>query len=330
MRRSGHEPRAGELRSFLSPAVSRLLAAHDLDPAAIEGTGRHGRITRRDVYRHLGIDAPEAAVPPPLAVSPREPDPPPADPEPDPSPMPTPVPPPDVRPVPFDRLRQRTADRMMLSLGAAAHTLVVTDVDYSAIEAVRAPAKEGFRSREGVPLTYLSFVARAVTQALARYPLVNATVGADELVVHRRVNLGIAVDLDFEGLVVPVIKDAHDLRLRGLAHRIAELSDKARRRKLSPDDVVGGTFTITNAGGYGTFITGPIINHPQAAIVSTDTVRMRPVAVETAPGEWGVAVHPVGNLSLSFDHRAFDGAYASAFLAEIKDRLEHGDWAGEL
>jgi 2-oxoglutarate dehydrogenase E2 component (dihydrolipoamide succinyltransferase) len=239
-------------------------------------------------------------------------------------------PPPDVQVVPFDRLRQRTADRMMTSIGAAAHTLVVTDVDYSAIDAVRAPIKDAFRQREGVGLTYLAFVARAVTQALARYPLINATVGADELQVHRRVNLGIAVDLDFEGLVVPVIKGAGDLRLRGLAHRIAELSDKARRRKLSPDDVTGGTFTITNAGGYGTFITGPIINHPQAAIVSTDTVRMRPVAVELPGGEWGVAVHPVGNLSLSFDHRAFDGPYASAFLADLKDALEHHDWAGEL
>jgi 2-oxoglutarate dehydrogenase E2 component (dihydrolipoamide succinyltransferase) len=318
MRRSGIERRAGDLHAYRSPAVSRLLARYDVDPDTIAGTGRDGRLTRRDVLRHLAATGqPEPGQPGP-------------EPEPDPSPMPSPIPPPDVEHIPFSRLRQRTADNMMRSLGGAAHTLVVTEVDYAAVDAARAPLKDAFREREGIALTYLPFVARAVVHALGRYPLVNAIVGADELVVHRRIDLGIAVDLDFEGLVVPVVRGAGDLRLRGLAHRIAELSDKARRRKLQPDDVTGGTFTITNAGGYGTFITGPIINHPQAAILSTDTVRMRPVAVALPDGEWGVAVHPVGNLSLSFDHRAMDGAYASAFLAEIRTRLETHDWASEV
>ena len=148
--------------------------------------------------------------------------------------------------------------------------------------------------------------------------------------MRRRVNLGIAVDLDFEGLVVPVVHDADTLRLWALATTFAELSQRARDRKLAPTDIADGTFTITNAGGYGTLITGPIINQPQVAILSTDGVRMAPVAIPLPDGDHGVAVHPVGNLALSFDHRANDGAYASAFLARVKNILETRTWTDEL
>jgi len=189
--------------------------------------------------------------------------------------------------------------------------------------------RDRFRAREGFGLTYLPFVARAVVDAIVAYPRVNASVGADALIVHPAVHLGVAVDLDFEGLIVPVVHDAGGLRLRALARAIQERSVAAHDRTLTPDDVAGGTFTLTNAGGYGTLVTAPIISQPQVAIISTDGVAPRPVAVRTGDGH-GLAVHPVGNLSLSFDHRAFDGAYASAFLGRVVELLETRDWAEEL
>ncbi len=192
--------------------------------------------------------------------------------------------------------------------------------------------RDAFRADEGFGLTYLPFVARAVLDAIAEYPRVNASIGDDELVVHRDVHLGVAVDLDFEGLVVPVIPDAGRLRLRALARAMHERADAARERNLLPDDVAGGTFTLTNAGGYGTLLTGPIISQPQVAIISTDGVTMRPVAIrlEDADAGYGIAVHPVGNLALAFDHRAFDGAYASAFLQRVVQILGTRDWSEEL
>ncbi len=154
--------------------------------------------------------------------------------------------------------------------------------------------------------------------------------GDDHLVVHRAVHLGIAVDLHFEGLMVPVVHRADGKRLRALAREIAGLAARARSRKLGPDDIAGGTFTITNPGPFGTFITGAIINQPQVAILSTDGVRKRPVVVELPDGSDAIAVHPVGNLAITFDHRAVDGAYVSAFVAKVKDILETRDWAAEL
>jgi 2-oxoglutarate dehydrogenase E2 component (dihydrolipoamide succinyltransferase) len=317
--RLGHQ--ADDLRSYRSPRVQRLLADHGLDPAAVPGSGLAGRITSHDVADHLARRGDDGVADAP------------ADPPGDRSPVPpgsTGRPGSDGEHVPFSRIRRRTADHMVQSLAAAAHALVVTDVDYGAVEAARSARKEAFREREGIALTFLPFVARAVVEAIARFPHVNATVGVDELVVHRRVDLGIAVDLGFEGLVVPVVRGAEDLRVRGLARRIADVADRARAGRLRPDDVSGGTFTLTNPGGHGTFVTAPIINHPQAAILSTDSVRMRPVAVALPDGTWGVAVHPVGHLSLSFDHRALDGAYAASFLDAVRDGLETVDWTAEL
>jgi len=218
---------------------------------------------------------------------------------------------------------------MLRSIATAAHTLVVMQVDYSRVDRIRTEVRDGFRAREGFGLTYLPFVARAVVDAIAAYPRVNASVGADALIVHPTVHLGVAVDLDFEGLIVPVVHDAGVLRLRALARAIQDRSVAAHARTLTPDDVAGGTFTLTNAGGYGTLVTAPIISQPQVAIISTDGVAPRPVAVPTGDGH-GLAVHPVGNLSLSFDHRAFDGAYASAFLGRVVELLETRDWAEEL
>jgi pyruvate dehydrogenase E2 component (dihydrolipoyllysine-residue acetyltransferase) len=222
--------------------------------------------------------------------------------------------------IPFNPIRRLTAEHLTRSLATAAHTLVTTEVDYAAVDAVR--------RRAG--LTYLPFIARAVIDGLHRYSHLNASVVGDGLRVHPHVNLGIAVDLDFEGLIVPVVHEAEQLRLSALAARIADLAERARSRQLAAADIAGGTFTITNPGGYGTLVTGPIINQPQVAIVSTDGVRMRPVALADADGGWQMTVRPVGNLSMSFDHRAVDGAYASAFLAAVRVTLATRDWESEL
>jgi len=300
----------------LSPVVRRLVAEHGLDPARIAGTGTGGRVTRADVLAI--IDARNGAPAPAPAAAERQ-------------PAPAPV----ARPagdetVAFSNIRRRTAEHMRRSLDASAHTLVVAEVDYEAVERARRPARERFKQEEGVSLSFLPFVARAVVDALSEFPRLNASVDGEALVVHRAVNLGIAVDLSFEGLIVPVVRSADDKRLAALAREMADLAAKARSKKLGADDIAGGTFTITNPGGYGTLLTAPIIHQPQVAILSTDGVRPKPVAVALPGGGYGVAVHPVGNLALSFDHRANDGAYASAFLARLREILETRDWAAEL
>jgi len=227
---------------------------------------------------------------------------------------------PGVRPVPYTAIRKTIGRNLVASLATAAHTLVVVEVDYARV----APVKE----RTG--LTWLPFIARAVIDALADFPLMNAHVRAEGLDVYEDVHLGIAVDLDFEGLVVPVVRDTRRLRLPALAEALKETALAAREHRLATDDYAGGTFTLTNAGRYGTLLTAPIINQPQAAILSTDGVKIRPVAVPLDGGGHGLAFHPVGNLALSFDHRAFDGAYASAFAAQVRDTLEQRDWDEEV
>jgi pyruvate dehydrogenase E2 component (dihydrolipoamide acetyltransferase) len=219
----------------------------------------------------------------------------------------------------MSRARRMTAENLVASIRTSVHTLVATQVDYDRLEPVRKRAK----------LSYLPFVARAVVDALREFPHLNASVGEGELHLHRQVALGIAVDVGFEALVVPVVHGADDLRLEPLAAAIAEVADRARRKRLTPDDLSGGTFTITNVGAYGTTVTSPVITQPQVAILSTDGVRMTPVAVPDGQGGWAVVVHPVGGLSLTFDHRAVDGAYASAFLARVRDTLQDRDWEAE-
>lgn len=235
-----------------------------------------------------------------------------------------------ARRVPFSSIRRRTAEHLTASLHTAAHTLVGMEADYTAVEEARTAVGERWRRTNGFGLTYLPFVARAVCDALGEFPLLNASVDRGELVVHRSVNLGIAVDLDHEGLVVPVIRDAGDLRTAAMAAAIHDRANRARSHLLRGDDLTGGTFTVTNAGGYGTSVTVPIINPPQVAILSTDGVAMRPVAVPLAGGGHGVAVRPIGHLSLSFDHRAVDGVYAAAFLARVRAVIEGTDWTAEL
>ena len=313
----------------LSPVVRRLIAEHGLDASQIPGTGSGGRITRADVLAVVeGKGAAPAEAPAPAKEAPA-----PAKEAPAAAPAAAPV---QVaagqgdETIPFSNIRKRTAEHMVRSLSTSAHTLVVTEVDYENVERVRVPIKDQFKAEEGVSLSYLPFIARAVIDAIREFPHVNASVGDNELIVHHYVNLGIAVDLNFEGLIVPVVHNADGKRLRALAREVADLANRARGKKLGADDIAGGTFTITNAGGYGTLLTGPIINQPQVAILSTDGVKMKPVAVAVGDDDWAVAVHPIGNLAISFDHRAYDGAYAAAFLGKVRDILETRDWAQEL
>jgi 2-oxoglutarate dehydrogenase E2 component (dihydrolipoamide succinyltransferase) len=206
------------------------------------------------------------------------------------------------------------------------------EVDYEAVEQVRVRNRESFRGREGFSLTYLPFIARATIDALGAFPVVNSSFYLEEkrIVHHTQVNLGVAVDLDEGGLVVMNVPAADGMRMRELARRIRAVAEKARSGKLEPDDVVGSTFTITNPGPFGSFMSAPIINVPEVAILSTDTVVKRPVVVTDAQGSDAIAVRHVGYLGLTWDHRAFDGSTAVLFLRRIKESLETWDWEHEL
>jgi pyruvate dehydrogenase E2 component (dihydrolipoamide acetyltransferase) len=337
-------PVQGGPSKLLSPVVRRLIAEHGLDPAQIPGSGAGGRITRDDVLaaierqgpngagRATG-DRPEEEAPRgrasgrAAAAVPQTTD----------APAPSVVPAGPVPVagegdtiVPFTNIRRRTAEHMVRSKHTSAHTMVAVEVDYSAVERARLAEREHFKATEGFSLTYLPFISRAVVDALEEWPYLNSSVGEDELIVHGEVNLGIAVDLDFDGLLVPVVHRAEEKRLVALAREISGLASRARSKRLTMDDISGGTFTITNAGGFGTLMTVPIINQPQVAIMSSDGVRKRPVVIELPDGSDGIAVHPVGNLVLSWDHRAVDGSYAAAFMAKVREVLETRDWAAEL
>ncbi|MDQ3945171.1 MAG: 2-oxo acid dehydrogenase subunit E2, partial [Actinomycetota bacterium] len=228
-----------------------------------------------------------------------------------------------------DNIRRRTAEHMVRSKATSPHVLTAVEVDFDAVERARAAAKGDWKAKEGFSLTYLPFIARAVCDALAEFPRLNASVDGDSLVVHGAVNLGIAVDMGEKGLIVPVVKAAEGKRLRQIAREVRDLAERARTRKLTPDDVTGGTFTITNPGPFGTLISAPVINQPQVAILSTDGVRKRPVVVETPSGD-AIAIHLVGILAMSWDHRANDGAYTAAFLNRLREIIETRDWATEL
>jgi 2-oxoglutarate dehydrogenase E2 component (dihydrolipoamide succinyltransferase) len=293
----------------LSPVVSRLIAEHGLDARAITGTGRDGRITREDVLAHVA--QPGAARP---AVRTQE---------------PAPHRIAGAETVPLNLIRKRTAEHMAKSWTTVPHVLQVVEADFSRVDQVRRASAEQYKQREGFSLTYLSFIACAVAAALLKYPRLNASFGGDHLVLHRRVNLGIAVDLNFEGLMVPVLKDAASMKLPQLARAAHDLATRARAGKLRPDDMTECTYTISNNGAFGTLLTAAIITPPQVAVLSTDAVRKRTVVIESA-GRDEIAVRPVGVLAQSFDHRAVDGAYSAAFLNEVKTLIETRDWGKEL
>ena len=333
---------------LLSPMVRKLLAENGISEREVTGTGTGGRITRDDAQRV--VDARRAA--PPAAPAAAAPPPPPAAAPSPPPPAPPPVQAAPVSPVvqvsqapgvsmasfraagdqivPFSNMRRRTAEHMVRSKAASPHAFIANEVDFESVERVRKAWGERFKAEEGFALTYLPFVARATVEALRDFPLLNASVVDDSLLVHAEVNLGFAVDLSHEGLIVPVVHRAEEVTLRGVARRIRDLAERARSRQLNADDIAGGTFSITNDGPFGTYFTVPIINQPQVAILATDGIARRPVVVTQSDGSESIAIHSTGILGVSWDHRAVDGAYVSLFLRRVADLLGTRDWAAEL
>ena len=302
----------------LSPAVRRLVAEHNLDLGAIQGTGRNGRVTRRNVIEFIesGAGAPTVEQP---AVSVAA----------VPSAPPAPAAAPESGRLPFNRIRKLTADHMVHSKTTSPHVLQAVEVDYSGVDRVRRAVKDSWKAQRGYSLTYLPFIAHAVCSALREFPNANASVGDNELILHGEVNLAIAVDLGPGGLVAPVIHGADRLGLTQIAESIHDLAARARSNRLKPDDLMGGTYTLSNSGTFGTLITAPISNQPQVAILSTDGVRKKPVVIEHPDGD-SIAIRPVGILAQSFDHRAIDGAYSAAYLDRVRKLLEQTDWFREL
>jgi pyruvate/2-oxoglutarate dehydrogenase complex dihydrolipoamide acyltransferase (E2) component len=229
----------------------------------------------------------------------------------------------------LNTIRQRTGEKLAENWRTIPHVFQAIDVDFTEIEMVRARHKERFKAETGTSLTFLPFIARAVCIALQAFPLINARFSGNTLTLSKDVNLGIAVDLNHAGLVVPVVHTVQDYTLQGLAKAINRQIEKARSGKMTAADMSGGTYSITNNGAFGTSFTTPIINAPQVAILSSDAIRMKPAVISTAEGHF-VAPRLMGTLGQSFDHRAFDGAYAAAFLSKLKETIETKKWAGEL
>jgi len=288
----------------LSPAVRRLVAENGLDPAAISGSGANGRIKKKDVLAHLGGWG--AKRPAPLAMSGDE-----------------------DEIIPFSNLRRLTAEHMVRSKATSPHVLQAVEADFAHVARARASVSDAWKKREGFSLTWLPFIAKAVCEAIREFPRVNGAINGDNLIVYRRLNLAIAVDLNFDGLVAPVIRDADQMSLQELARAIRDISDRARGNRLTPEDFTGGTYTISNSGVFGTMITAPIINQPQVAILSTDGITKKPVVIETEDGD-NIGIRPVGVLAQSFDHRAIDGAYSAAFLNRVREIIQTKDWAAVL
>ena len=294
----------------LSPAVRKLIGDNDLDPAAIGGTGRDGRITRADVLSYLkGSPGPApAALPMPAPVQSR----PPAGPG-------------GKTVIPFDYRRRMTAEHMVRSKATSPHVLQAVEADFSNVDKARRSMSAEWKAKEGFSLTFMPFIAKAVCEAIRDYPNINAHVEDESLVVYDAIHLGIAIDLNFQGLVAPVVKDADRRSVPDLSRAFNDLAQRARSDGLGPEELSGGTYTITNNGSFGTLITAPIINQPQVAILSTDAIAKKPVAVNV-DGEDMIAIRPVGMLAQSFDHRAIDGAYSASFLKRVKEIIEDRDW----
>lgn len=329
---------------ILSPVVRRLIADNKLDASQITGTGLGGRITRNDVEQIIQARAAGTTpAPAPAAAAPAAP----AAPEPAPAPAAAPAAAPAPAPapaaaapvpavgqrdeiVPLNNIRKRTAEHMVMSKATSPHVLTAMEIDYERVEQVRKKHKAAWKADEGFSLTYLPFITRAVADALRDFPHLNASFGGDHLVVHDEINMAVAVDIDFEGLLAPVVKGVEGKRLRQIARDIKDVADRTRTKQLTPDDLAGGTFTLTNAGQYGTMMQFPIINQPQVAILSTDGVKRKPVVVTDEFGNESIAIHSVGVLAMAWDHRVFDGAYAAAFLNRIQEIIETRDWDAEI
>ena len=337
-------------KTFVSPVVARIASEHGVDPNQVEGTGRGGRVTKKDILNYIesGAQAPPAAEPQPAPAPTPEPAPqpqaqaPPPQPEPAAAPAPPPPaekpaapPPPAAAPAqvqtgeqlePMTAMRRGIAEHMRRSLDTAAHVTSAIEVDMSKVVEIRKKLKSEYESAYGVNPTYLVFVARAVVDTLRDYPWINGEIRGDKIVTRNYVNLGFAVELqDGKGLIVPVLKNVETLNLLGIAKGVTDIAQRARDKKLIPDEVQGGTFTITNPGGYGTFHGTPVISQPQAAILGTYAVVKRPWVVQDEVGNDVIAIRPIMNLTLTYDHRLVDGALAGRFLRDLRHRLETWD-----
>ena len=323
---------------LLSPVVRRLVTENGIDVNALVGSGPGSRITREDVLDYIdrnGLKATPAAAPAPVVSAPVVAAPAPVAPA-QVAPAPAPVSRPVVvsgereQVIALTKIRKLTGSHMIMSKSTSPHAFSVVEVDYANVDRTRTAIKESWKASEGFSLTYLPFISRAIVDALREFPHLNASIDGDNLIVHSYVDLGVAVDLDYTGLLVPVVRNADGKRIRAIAREINDLATRAHNRKLSPDEIQGGTFTISNNGSAGSVLTMPIINQPQVAILSTDAIVRKPVVVTSSDGSESIAIHPVGNLAMSWDHRAFDGAYAARFLARVKQILETQDWSAEL
>jgi 2-oxoglutarate dehydrogenase E2 component (dihydrolipoamide succinyltransferase) len=342
---------SGNGRTFVSPVVARIASEHGVDPNAVQGTGTGGRVTKKDILAFVegGGQAaprpePEAAqAAPPAAAAPatapaaapaQAPPPAPAAPAP---PAPAAAQPPPAAPAPaaeaeaqpgetvepMTAMRKGIAEHMRRSLDTSAHVTSAIEVDMSRVVAIRAKLKKEYEEAYGVNPTYLAFVARATVETLREYPWINGEIRGDKIVTRNYVNLGFAVELaDGKGLIVPVVKHTEGLNLLGMARAVSEIAKRAREKKLMPDDVQGGTFTITNPGGYGTFHGTPVISQPQAGILGTYAVVKRAWVVQDELGKDVIAIRPIMNVTLTYDHRLVDGALAGRFLRDLKAKLE--------
>jgi 2-oxoglutarate dehydrogenase E2 component (dihydrolipoamide succinyltransferase) len=320
---------------FVSPVVARIAAEHGVDVSQVAGTGRGGRVTKKDILGHIESGAqaaptaaPEApAAPAPAPVAPAE------TPAPAPTPAPAatgPAPAPGAEAgelvEPISAMRRGIAEHMRRSLDTSAHVTSAIEVDMSKVTAIRAKLKKEYQAAYGVNPTYLAFIARAVVETLKDYPWINGELRGDSIVTRNYVNLGFAVELtDGKGLIVPVVKHAEGLNLLGMARAIVDIATRAREKKLLPDEVQGGTFTITNPGGYGTFHGTPVISQPQSGILGTYAVVKRPWVVQDQMGEDVIAIRSIMNLTLTYDHRLVDGALAGRFLRDLREKLQTWD-----
>ncbi len=314
---------SGNGKSFVSPVVARIASEHGIDPTQVPGTGTGGRVTKKDITAYLESGAQPAQAPAPAA---------PSQPPAAPAPAPASTAPPSQEPQapglgeqfePMSAMRRGIAEHMRRSLDTSAHVTSAIEVDMSKVVQIREKLKKEYTSAYGVNPTYLAFIARATAETLRDYPWINGELRGDKIVTRNYVNLGFAVELaDGKGLIVPVVKNAETLNLLGMAKGIADVAKKARDKQLTPDDVVGGTFTITNPGGYGTFHGTPVISQPQAGILGTYAIVKRPWVITDENGADAIAIRSIMNLTLTYDHRLVDGALAGRFLRDLRERLQ--------
>jgi pyruvate dehydrogenase E2 component (dihydrolipoamide acetyltransferase) len=313
-------------RTKSSPLVRKIAEEHGVDIAKLEGTGLSGRVTKNDILSFIESGSSSTVAEPktPASAPPQAAQVAPAAPAPEPAPVP-------VKPLAGDRveqmsvMRKKIAEHMVLSRRTSAHVTTVYEIDMTRIAKLRDEHRDSFYQRTGTKLTYMPFIFQAVNNALRKFPIFNAQVSGDQIIFRQDINLGMAVALDW-GLIVPVIKRADDLSISGLARAANDLAERARTKQLKPDEVAGGTFTITNPGVFGGLFGTPIINQPQLAILGVGKIEKRAKVMTTAEGDDFVGVRWMAYFALSFDHRVIDGADAERFLAYIKEQLEAGDF----